>query len=312
MPAFSTHYAFAVEMKDFIQKNCDFKLDTNALMLGTQGPDIFFFHRAIPLLMYGKSYRKTGSAMHRSKASEVFEYASKYILKSKEKEIALSYFYGYILHYSLDRNCHPYIFFYEKKMQKKMPHIHHSSIHNMIELGLDAYVIKNVLGYSETEKFRTSNTFIPNERTAKEISIFLSNIIKKTTLQTVDEKIVYQAIYDTEKLQKQLYDEKGIKKKILEIAEKFISPFAKGFKISVMIRPKYKESIDFYANTGKLPWSNPWQSDIIRHDSFLEVFEKSKEDAKDLILGFNKILQNKCDGYTVTQNKSFLTGVQIQ
>lgn len=155
MPAFSTHYAFAVEMKEFIEQNCNFQLDTNALMIGTQGPDIFFFHRAIPLLMYGKSYRKTGSAMHRSKPSDVFECAAKYISKSKEKEIALSYFYGYILHYALDRNCHPYIFCYQKKMQEKMPQIHHSSIHNMIELGLDAYIIKNVLGYSQTEKFHT-------------------------------------------------------------------------------------------------------------------------------------------------------------
>ncbi len=312
MPAFSTHYAFAVEMKEFIEQNCNFQLDTNALMIGTQGPDIFFFHRAIPLLMYGKSYRKTGSAMHRSKPSDVFECAAKYISKSKEKEIALSYFYGYILHYALDRNCHPYIFCYQKKMQEKMPQIHHSSIHNMIELGLDAYIIKNVLGYSQTEKFHTTNAFIPNERIAKEISVFLSYLIKKTTLQNVDEKIVYQAIYDTETLQKNLYDETGIKKAILETVEKFISPFVNGFKISVMIRPKYSESIDFYANTGKLPWSNPWQSGIIRHDSFIEVFEKSKQDAKELILGFNKIFNNESDGYAVTQNKSFLTGVEIQ
>ena len=60
MPAYSTHYIFAKELKDTIENQVDFKLDEAAYYIGTQGPDIFFDHRVMPWML-GKSLRKTGS-----------------------------------------------------------------------------------------------------------------------------------------------------------------------------------------------------------------------------------------------------------
>ena len=66
MPAYSTHYIFAKELKDTIENQVDFKLDEAAYYIGTQGPDIFFDHRVMPWML-GKSLRKTGSKLHRAK-----------------------------------------------------------------------------------------------------------------------------------------------------------------------------------------------------------------------------------------------------
>ena len=77
MPAYSTHYIFAKELKDTIENQVDFKLDEAAYYIGTQGPDIFFDHRVMPW-MPGKSLRKTGSKLHRAKPSEIFENMREY------------------------------------------------------------------------------------------------------------------------------------------------------------------------------------------------------------------------------------------
>ena len=48
MPAYSTHYIFAKELKEEIENCVEFKLNNAALFIGTQGPDIFFDHRVMP------------------------------------------------------------------------------------------------------------------------------------------------------------------------------------------------------------------------------------------------------------------------
>ena len=51
MPAFSTHYIFAEEvMADLrrIAKENGFSLCENAVYIGSQGPDIFFFRSVFP------------------------------------------------------------------------------------------------------------------------------------------------------------------------------------------------------------------------------------------------------------------------
>ena len=83
MPAYSTHYIFAKELKEKIEQNVDFKLNEAALFIGTQGPDIFFDHRVMPW-MIGKSMRKIGSLLHRSKPSEIFDKMREYINLSNE------------------------------------------------------------------------------------------------------------------------------------------------------------------------------------------------------------------------------------
>ncbi|MCH5321943.1 MAG: hypothetical protein J1E36_09275, partial [Eubacterium sp.] len=87
MPAFSTHYIFAKELVPFLKETADFEVNEDAVFLGTQGPDIFFFHRILPW-MNGKSLRKYGSMLHRSKPEILFENMRKYCEISNEPSIA--------------------------------------------------------------------------------------------------------------------------------------------------------------------------------------------------------------------------------
>ena len=86
MPAYSTHYIFAKELKEEIENCVEFKLNDAALFIGTQGPDIFFDHRVLPW-MIGKSMRKIGSLLHRAKPSDIFDKMREYINLSESKDI---------------------------------------------------------------------------------------------------------------------------------------------------------------------------------------------------------------------------------
>ena len=58
MPAYCTHYIFACELLPALTELAGFDLNRDAVMLGTQGPDVFFFHRIAPW-MPGRSQRKS-------------------------------------------------------------------------------------------------------------------------------------------------------------------------------------------------------------------------------------------------------------
>ena len=101
MPAFSTHYIFALEMMEELKHIADFSLNENAVSAGTQGPDIFFFHRAFPW-QPGKPLRKLGSALHRAKPARIMDRLYEYCASSRNPDIAKSYAFGFILHYALE------------------------------------------------------------------------------------------------------------------------------------------------------------------------------------------------------------------
>lgn len=99
--------------------------------MGLQGPDILFFHNPL-----GKSVvSDRGFAMHQEKASDFFNQALE-MMKEKDKDSPYtSYLYGFICHFILDSECHPYIakVIDERKMD-----------HNEIESEFDKYLLKAV------------------------------------------------------------------------------------------------------------------------------------------------------------------------
>ena len=93
MPAFCTHYILASEEMSNLHRiaaESGFKLCENAVYIGSQGPDIFFFHRTFPW-QKGKPLRAAGSAMHRAKFGDILDRFADYIKASTEPDIAKSY-----------------------------------------------------------------------------------------------------------------------------------------------------------------------------------------------------------------------------
>ena len=106
MPAFYTHYTF-------VEKNTEQK-DKYARIraLGGQGPDVFFFYGYSLGKRENKSkIRDFGTYLHHTNISAAYNFLLEYANNQPEKKMLLAFVKGLFMHYVLDRNCHPYIFF---------------------------------------------------------------------------------------------------------------------------------------------------------------------------------------------------------
>ena len=162
MPAYCTHYIFACELLPALTELAGFDLNRDAVMLGTQGPDVFFFHRIAPW-MPGRSQRKIGSRLHRAKPGDILDAMAEYCTRcSTEKDIARSYAYGFILHYALDRLCHPFVYAKQQELADSGSPLHKSALHNIVEMSMDAVLLHEKLHIDDPRCFDTAVT-VPDD-----------------------------------------------------------------------------------------------------------------------------------------------------
>lgn len=108
MPGTYAHYAFGKkvlaqlddEIKNIILKNMDL------FFIGLHGPDILFYYKP---LIYNNPTSKLGHKIHNENSNIFFEKARSIIKKSNNKEESLVYILGFLCHFMLDSECHPYI-----------------------------------------------------------------------------------------------------------------------------------------------------------------------------------------------------------
>src|SRR6056297_3360967 len=122
MPDTYAHYTFGQKVlanldktyKEMILENIDI------FNIGLQGPDILFYYK--PLI---KNWiNRVGYAMHKKSAAPFFLRAKKIIRRSIDKNINISYIAGFICHFLLDSECHPFI----NSLTEKMDNLSHSEI----------------------------------------------------------------------------------------------------------------------------------------------------------------------------------------
>lgn len=307
MPSYSTHCIFAREMLPEIYTSADFDLSEEALMAGTQGPDIFFFHRVFPW-MPGKPLRKIGSSLHRSKPADILENMRDYCNSiSDKKNIAKSYIYGFIMHYALDRRCHPYVYSLQNKITEKNPLTNPHTAHNTVEFSMDTYLLNKRYGIAEPALFDTACTVCENEKVLAEIGRLYNYVVPRVLGIEIDESTAATAIKDMKRVQSATFDATGLKRKFLNAAEFVIAPFLKNYKFSAMLRPRDLEKAKKYGNIDNSKWQSPFDNSY-HTESFEDLFEIAKIDAKKLIAEFS----TGVDLYKATNNLSFLTGVEVK
>lgn len=107
MPALYAHNRFGQkvleqlkgELKDIVTAH-----DTQ-FKIGLQGPDIFFFYKA-----YSKNdVTRYGSHLHEISAYPFFKRALKIIKERGRNSREYAYLLGFICHFVLDSECHPYV-----------------------------------------------------------------------------------------------------------------------------------------------------------------------------------------------------------
>lgn len=312
MPAFITHYLFSEEMLDIIANDVDFELNRSAVAIGTQGPDIFFFHRFLPIFMAGKSRRKVGGALHKSQPAKLFEAMAEYIPTSSYPNIARSYAYGFVMHYALDKSCHPFVYAFENSVMIKGKPTHHSTGHNTIEHGMDTYILNMKKGIADPSDFDSAGTFGNDDIVFHEIARMISFVVPRVIGEPLSEQEAFYAIKDTIFMQKFLLNRDNKIMKRVGILDDAVAPVLKNYRFSAHINPKDLENVAQYANIEKRLWHSPYDESVDRFDSYIELFDKAKDDCALLIKGFDNVCNGSANGYDMTKNISFLTGLEVK
>jgi hypothetical protein len=130
MPAVYAHYLFGKkvfralpkEEKQLIRKERD------AYLLGLHGPDLLFYYYPI----CKNRINQQGVRLHKELAADFFDRGHT-LYDQKKDETLRAYLYGFLCHFILDSECHPYVQYY---MEEK--HLGHLEI----ETELDRYLMK--------------------------------------------------------------------------------------------------------------------------------------------------------------------------
>ncbi|MFI3209060.1 MAG: zinc dependent phospholipase C family protein [Eubacteriales bacterium] len=145
MPAFYTHARFGKEVLEQLKPEVRAVVDRypELFYIGLQGPDILFYHKA-----YKKNtISQIGYAQHGKPGSDFFQPARKIIADAQNKEAAFCYAAGFICHFTLDSQCHPYIATVEAA--KKLSHTEIEAEEDRYLMVLDG---KDCLRHIEADK----------------------------------------------------------------------------------------------------------------------------------------------------------------
>ena len=163
MPAYCTHYIFACELLPALTELAGFDLNRDAVMLGTQGPDVFFFQSYCPLDAWAAPNARSAPDCT-APSPEIYwtPWQNTVPGAAQEKAIARSYAYGFILHYALDRQCHPFVYAKQQELADSGSPLHKSALHNIVEMSMDAVLLHEKLHIDDPRCFDTAVT-VPDD-----------------------------------------------------------------------------------------------------------------------------------------------------
>lgn len=129
MPATYAHYTFGKRV--YTELGRKEKQDVNkvldAYLLGLHGPDLLFYYYSFRV----NRINRQGRDMHRQSAAEFFEKGRKLWRQSRDPALK-AYLYGFLCHFILDSECHPYVKYYME--EKNLGHL-------TIETEFDRYLM---------------------------------------------------------------------------------------------------------------------------------------------------------------------------
>ena len=174
MPTTYAHYRFGCDALQLLEGQPlaeTIKKERAMFDWGVHGPDLcFYYHpaRSNPVFRAGRYYHQmTGHRFFRQQA----DLLRKYVGQPDVSAPYIAYLLGVLCHYTLDRECHPYIAVKEQE----------GASHDAIEAHFDRLLIKKD-GFTPNT-FRPTGHLHPSERSAAIISEFYPEISSSEFLE---------------------------------------------------------------------------------------------------------------------------------
>lgn len=311
MPAFVSHYIHAKSVEEKI-KALDPETDFSetAFSFGAQGPDFLFSHKVWLTLVGGDNLNPLGSALHQCNTGKFFGLMKEYYeTQDCDKDVVLSYIYGFLCHYALDRNTHPLIYAIQAEYTKayQMENVIPFSIHNIIEFNIDTMLLKSEFGHSDGRTFNNSAVIPCDEHVIEEISKLMAYVVPRSVGHQAEEEDYKDAFHHMIFTQKVLYDPKGIKRGLLNLPQKPLMKVTGPLLIG-MLRQKKCDSDWDYMNLTHKEWAMVYAPEKKSTASFMDLYRVAQDDAIDLVKAFRS--ENASAAIeALTGNMSYDTGL---
>lgn len=305
MPSIVTHHYFA---KDVLKNiNNKEKIANKIFYIFAQSFDNLFYYKFFTPWK-GKKIRELGSIAQRKNINFYFQNILDYITENdlEENQELISYLYGSICHYVLDSYCHPFIIYYtgDPKMNIK-----YRGMHEQMEVNIDAYIYEK-----KTEKKLKSasiaDTLLPKIDFSNNLKKALDFVFKKTfNIQNVGQIYNKSILTGNFILKHFVTDKSGLKKKLYT------------FKDFIMFKSKRKyqylsfnvSKINYnYLNLQHHQWFYPANDQIIKNDSFEELYIKALNKATFIINNINNYFNHEItrnEILNIIGNFSYVTGL---
>lgn len=186
MPAAIAHLLHA---KKVSQKGLGIELDKAAFYWGSQGSDFLFADR----FSFFSTFPVLGNRIHSTQVYPCFEKMMS-LCRDRESPVLLSYCLGYICHYALDSEAHPFINAWVRRMRNEQTDPENESIvHRRLESAIDAALFER-LTFRPVTNFSAYRYFIMDRQKLAPIAQLWSELAREIYGQPVSRERIWQAM----------------------------------------------------------------------------------------------------------------------
>ncbi|MFA9397700.1 MAG: zinc dependent phospholipase C family protein, partial [Clostridiaceae bacterium] len=288
-------------IKNIIEKN------QSVFLLGSQGPDIFFY---TDLRNNREKYYNYAELLHSEKTKKFMEESFEFLKNNTENdddyEKMLAYLLGFLCHFALDSKVHPFIYYYsgvnDGKDEATKKYTYH---HKRLEIILDAIMIERLQG-KNAYSYRAYNLLNLNGEFPEVFENYYSYIMDKVYDEKMECEAIKKSFEGMVYYHKLLYDRWNIKKYLVKLIgiHKKDSPVV-NYANSAFYPRKINDRD--YLNESKNIWHHP-VTNVDNNQSFVDLFYEAVDNSIKYIKKAENYLYKNGE-LDIIQNLSYSTGM---
>lgn len=239
-----------------------------AFLWGCQGPDPFFYRK----LALGGPLHRFGTMMHSQETDELFFTFCRAVhtLTGDAHNAAAAYFFGFLCHYALDSEIHPFVYFCQEQLRSAHPKWSASAVHCQIESDIDFLLYTRFYGHPVSGFSFQEYRALPAHDKAV-LAVLLHTVLRQVYRETVTTREIRRAFDDMLCWETKLYQENRPVYRICFRLEQLLGrgPLLSGhMKIGAPLWDALNQSHQ--------PWHNLWRPEEIRTESVPELFVQAR------------------------------------
>ncbi len=293
MPDIITHYIFAKEAKKEMPQELSEMINHNQSMydVGSNGPDYFFYYHVLPYQIDKDRHEITqyGSKMHGEHINEMFTTMFSY-LKEHYSDSLYAYVLGFVMHYELDRYCHPFIFYWSGIDDGTSEARIYGYYHKQMEIAIDQWMLEQ-REHNSISECKPADILDIEKCRFDILYPMVKEIIEGVYGGTISHEAFVTCFKDFKSAMKLVYSTGHLKKSLCAKIEKLLG---KGPFFSTAVYSTDYSDYDVL-NLEKKTWLDPCDDTVKSNNTFIDQFELGLADARDFVIELNQYLHDEID-----------------